>query len=116
MKKCLLAVALASSISFPTLAEQFNFSTNTASDADTLVLFKYKNSENDAFANYPFAKQLNTAMADNAFTGEYNAKIELAAPQNTIYKRVFVVGLGEKDQLAKATKKEMIANTVKKIC
>ena len=99
MKKCLLAVALASSISFPTLAEQFNFSTNTASDADTLVLFKYKDSENTSFANYPFAKQINAAMTDNGFTGEYNSKIQLVAPQNTRYKRVFVVGLGEQNEL-----------------
>jgi leucyl aminopeptidase len=102
MKKSLITLALSATIAMPVAAEQFTFSANKTSDADTLVVFKHQKQSNDTFANYPFSAQLAEAIEANEFTGKFASKLEVLAPQNSIYKRVIVIGLGEDESLEQA--------------
>lgn len=102
MKKSLLALALTASTAMPVAAEQFNFSNATTSDADTLVLFTHEKQDENVFSNYPFARQLNQAIAANEFSGKFATKLEVVAPQNSIYKRVMVIGLGDDNSLTQS--------------
>ncbi|WP_372767608.1 leucyl aminopeptidase [Pseudoalteromonas sp.] len=102
MKKSFLALALSATSAMPVVAEQFHFNAATSPDSDTMVIFKHENQNNDVFSNYPFSAQLAEAIEANDFNGKFASKLEVIAPQNSIYKRVIVIGLGEDNTLEKA--------------
>jgi len=84
-------------------ANEISFSKSADKSADTLVLFYGKDDQSDAFKtiNKKSGGQLEKAIANQSFEGDYGNFLEVLAPHNVSYQRVIIAGLGEKDELSK---------------
>lgn len=92
-----LALAVASLASANAADFKFN---STLSDADALVIFQAgENQSNLKFLDKDTRKQLQRAIAAEDFKGAYGKTVEVLAPVDSDYKRIFIVGLGESEQL-----------------
>lgn len=79
-------------------AEKFQFETQVSKETDTLVLFHHKDSQFKAFKEFDQKTQgqLSKALTAADFNSDYGSFVEVLAPNNLSYQRVYVVGLGEK--------------------
>ncbi|TMN35610.1 leucyl aminopeptidase [Pseudoalteromonas sp. S2755] len=92
-----LALAVASMTSAN--AADFEFNTKLA-DADALVIFQAgENQSNLKFLDKDTRKQLERAIAAEDFKGAYGKTVEVLAPVDSDYKRIFIVGLGDAGEL-----------------
>ena len=88
-------------MTLPVAAEQFAFNHSVDNAADTLVLLQSSKQVNKSSDN-PISKMIDQAISANDFKADFAEKIEIITPANSHFKRILVVGLGDKQELDQA--------------
>ncbi|MEI5638756.1 MULTISPECIES: leucyl aminopeptidase [unclassified Pseudoalteromonas] len=93
--------ALALALTSATAAQAANIEFNTKLvDADALVIFQAGESTTDLdFLDRDTRKQLERAIAAEKFKGGYGKTLEVLAPVDSDYERIYLVGVGDSEQL-----------------
>ncbi len=96
MKKSIISLSLLLSVTQPTFAEEFSFTSQLNSNADTLLVFKQQGKTSKHFdtLNTQSSSHLSNALLAAEFKAKLGQTATILAPNNLPYKRVVVVGLG----------------------
>ena len=99
LKTRLSALALALTSATAVQAANIEFNSKLV-DADALVIFQAGESSTDLdFLDRDTRKQLQRAIAADQFKGGYGKTLEVLAPVDSDYERIYLVGVGDSEQL-----------------